>query len=145
MVYPSEIRTLARQNGRSWEEVAQPYPEEIFLPSGQRCTFEWALRKDGERCVFLEDDRCQVYPCRPWICRTYPFVLADGRLLQEPCPGLGEEIGEEEALALARALLLRREAEAEEEARVLFHSRQLGRLKGGYLLIDGEGVKVLEP
>jgi Fe-S-cluster containining protein len=145
MVYPSEVRTIAAHCGLSWEEIAEPYPEEVVLPSGQRCTFEWALRTRNVACIFSEEGRCRIYSCRPWICRTYPFVLAGKKLLCGECPGLGKAMGGAEAHSLAHDLILRREAEKEEEDRVSLHGRNLNGVKGRYILVDGEGVKVLEP
>ncbi len=31
------------------------------------------LRMQGDACVFLEDNRCRIYPKRPLQCRSYPF------------------------------------------------------------------------
>jgi Fe-S-cluster containining protein len=145
MVYPAEIREIVGQSTLSWDEVAEPYPEEITLPSGTRCTFEWALRTREGKCIFFKEGHCQVYPVRPWICRTYPFMLAGPTLRQSECPGLGEEMQEEEARALAHDLICRREVERVEEGRVQNYSGQISVVKGRFILIDGEGVKVLEP
>ena len=145
MIYPAEVRALALQSGLSWEEVAEPYPEQITLPSGTICTFEWAIRKREGRCIFLEDGCCRVYSCRPWICRTFPFALSGKRLLREECPGLGRETGESEALALAQDLISRREIERGEEDQVRHYARSLNRVHGSYILIDGEGMRVLDP
>jgi Fe-S-cluster containining protein len=145
MIYPAEVRMIADHSGLSQEEVAEPYPEEIILPSGTRCSFEWALRTIEGRCIFLEDGDCQIYPVRPWICRTYPFMLADTSVLQTACPGLGKKITGEEALALACDLIHRREAERTEENQVQVHGRHLNQVKGRHILIDGDGVKILEP
>ncbi|MDD1672928.1 MAG: YkgJ family cysteine cluster protein [Methanomicrobiales archaeon] len=143
MIYPTEIRAIMELTSSSWECVAEPYPEQVPLPSGQVCTFEWALKKKGDRCIFLETNCCQIYLSRPWICRTYPFLLFEERLFHENCPGLGKEIGKAEAFALSRNLINRRETERKEEARVREHGKHLERVKGRRILIDGEGVKIL--
>jgi Fe-S-cluster containining protein len=145
LVYPAEVRAISWFSGLYWDEVAEPYPEEINLSPGIRCTFEWALRIIEGRCIFLEGNRCRVYPFRPWICRTYPFVL-DGSVLQRcTCPGLAEKIAEDEARTLAHDLMCRRETEREEEDRVQALIRHLDGVRGRRILIDGEGVNVLEP
>jgi Fe-S-cluster containining protein len=145
MVYPAEVRAIAAHCGALWEEVAEPYPEEVVLPSGQRCTFEWALRTKNGACIFSGEGRCHIYSCRPWICRTYPFVLAGKKLLSEECPGLGKAISDAEAHSVAHDLIRRREVEKEEEDRVSVHGRDLDGVEGCYILVDGEGVKILEP
>ncbi len=145
MVCPVEIRAILARTRLSWQEVAEPYPEEIILPSGTRCTFEWALRRTNGRCMFLEEDRCGIYAVRPWICRTYPFLLSGRVVEHSACPGIGCDMNTPDAYAIARDLLSRREAELEEEDRIRCHSRDIAALKGRHLLIDGEGVIILEP
>jgi Fe-S-cluster containining protein len=144
MVYPAEVRALMRHTGLSWEEVSEPYPEVVLLPSGQVCTFEWALLREKEQCAFLKEGHCRVYSYRPWICRTYPFFLAGGKLLHADCPGIGKQIGEMESLSLARDLLSRREIENDEEDRIHFLVKELNTGQGKRILIDGEGVKILD-
>ena len=143
MVFPTEIRAIMKLTGSSWECVAEPYPEHVLLPSGQVCTLGWALHKKGDRCTYLERECCQVYLSRPWICRTYPFLLFGERLLHDECPGLGEEIRKMEAFTLARDLINRREAERNEEAQVRELGKHLDQVKGRWILIDGEEVKIL--
>jgi Fe-S-cluster containining protein len=144
MVYPEEVRAIALHSGRSWREVAEPYPEEVVLPSGTKCSFEWALRITDGRCLFLEDGRCQVYPVRPWICRTYPFVLEGSSVQQSACPGVGDPMEESDACLLAQNLIGRREAEEKEEERVRENGRDLEQVRARHILVDGEGVKILE-
>ena len=31
------------------------------------------LKKKGEKCIFLKEKMCSVYPVRPMICRLYPY------------------------------------------------------------------------
>lgn len=39
----------------------------------------------GSKCVFLENDSCSIYPCRPVICRTHGYPLMEsGRI--DFCP-----------------------------------------------------------
>ena len=81
MVGPPEIRQLCSATGRAWREIAEPYPEFIEDGQGMRYTFGWCLKRTADRCMFLEDDRCAVYDHRPWICRTYPFMLGEEGLV----------------------------------------------------------------
>lgn len=89
IVSPDEIDALAEVTGLSPEDIAEPYPE-WFEEHGERFTFSWILRrgKDGN-CMFLKDNRCTVYAHRPDICRTYPFMLHDGRLIISECQAVG--------------------------------------------------------
>jgi Fe-S-cluster containining protein len=49
---------------------------------------------EDEHCIFLENDRCIIYPVRPQQCRDYPFwpeiTASEERWIQEKsvCPGI---------------------------------------------------------
>jgi Fe-S-cluster containining protein len=141
MVGPPEIRQLCSATGRAWREIAEPYPEFIEDGQGMRYTFGWCLKRTADRCMFLEDDRCAVYDHRPWICRTYPFMLGEEGLMVFECPGLGREIAEEDAVAIARALLARKHAEDEEYRAVKKHFANMRSAGARTLVIDSEGEK----
>jgi Fe-S-cluster containining protein len=143
LVAPHEVREIISASGEQWEEVAEPFP--FFIPHGEAGshTFEWCLQRKGTRCRFLgKEGGCDIYSARPWICRTYPFVLEGGDLLVYSCPGLGQEITLAEAEVLAADLSARERFEREEEDRV--RSVLAGTpLPPERVVIDGEGVKVL--
>jgi Fe-S-cluster containining protein len=143
LVAPHEVREITRSAGSRWEDVAEPFPCFIRHGDAGSHTFEWCLRRDGNRCRFLgEEGGCSIYPSRPWICRTYPFVLEGDILQVYPCPGLGTMLTTEEATALAADLFARQRFEGEEEDRV---RRVLAGppLPPERVVIDGEGVKIL--
>mgnify|MGYP006269487595 CR=1 FL=1 len=96
-----EVEALVATGAGSWDEVADPYPEFLSWGDGSAVTFGWCLRHEGGRCRFLSERSCSRYRARPWICRTYPFALEEGELSVSDCPGLGEPISGEDALALA--------------------------------------------
>lgn len=60
--------------------------------------YEKYLLKDGQNdnCIFLEDERCKVYPVRPIQCKTFPFwpenmkSLYRWKIIAEECPGIGQ-------------------------------------------------------
>jgi len=86
--------------------------------------------------------RCSIYAHRPWICRTYPFMLVDDDLLSRnarvsgrPSPRAAHDV----ALGLCR----RQAAEAAEEDGVRAVYRRARVPPGGRVVIDSEGVKVL--
>ncbi|MDZ7849297.1 MAG: YkgJ family cysteine cluster protein [Halodesulfurarchaeum sp.] len=120
-VFPDEIREIHEATDHSWDEIARPMPFGLDEDGGE--TFEWALQTDADRqCTFLETvdghTSCSIYDSRPLLCRTYPFSLAlpgtgiaesaavesAGRVRASECPGLGAEMSQERALALANTL-----------------------------------------
>lgn len=136
-----EIRRILRETGGRWDDVALPYPEYIDGPGRSRITFGWCLRQSGDTCAFLANGRCRIYDARPWICRTYPFMLGDDGLSVSECPGIGGAIGKAEAYDLAVDLLARKKAEDAEYGQV---ARRYGRAAvppGMSVVIDSEGVK----
>jgi len=96
-----EVAAIVTAGAGSWDEVAAPWPDFVLCGDGSAVTFGWCLRQEEGRCRFLGEDGCTRYECRPWICRTYPFSLAEGELSVSDCPGLGSAISREEALILA--------------------------------------------
>jgi hypothetical protein len=143
MLSPEEIGWLAEETGLEPEKIATPYPEHVETRDGGSITFEWAVRKHGSGCRFFSMGSCSAYAARPWICRTYPFMLDNGRLVVSPCPGIGGKMSWEEAWDLAGLLLERRRAEQTEEEKVR-HVLSACRIPAGCrVLIDGRGVKVL--
>jgi len=141
MVGPPEIRRICTATGRAWREIAEPYPEFIEDGQGTRYTFGWCLKRTEDRCMFLEHDHCAVYDHRPWICRTYPFMLGEEGLMVFECPGLGRDIADKDAVAIARNLLARTRAEDEEYAAVKMHFMNMKPSGGRTLVIDSEGEK----
>jgi Fe-S-cluster containining protein len=63
-----------------------------------RTPYVYEMKKTPEdgKCVFLENNRCTIYPLRPLICRFYPFELKIARggnyifLFTEECPGINK-------------------------------------------------------
>src|SRR5574341_1652147 len=83
-VFPFEIKRICEKTGLEAEQIVIPAPSEDKDREGNIHTFEWVLRKRGD-CIFLENDLCKIYECRPHICRTYPFYLMEGRLMVSEC------------------------------------------------------------
>jgi Fe-S-cluster containining protein len=58
-------------------------------------SYEMKKRESG-KCVFLENDRCTIYPLRPLICRFYPFELKTSNskkpafLYTKECPSINK-------------------------------------------------------
>jgi Fe-S-cluster containining protein len=143
LVSPPEIRALIAVSGDEWGDAVEPYPEWIDGPDESRYTLAWCLKHGEKGCRFNVGGRCRIYSARPWICRTYPFMLDGNRLLVSECPGLGGHIAEEDAYTLASMLMDRQVAEFAEEERLKPHIAQAHIPSGSRAVIDGEGVKVL--
>jgi Fe-S-cluster containining protein len=75
--------------------TAQPIPA-FAAKIHNKTPYVYEMKKtaEKEKCVFLENSRCTIYPLRPLICRFYPFELKtsqDGKyqfLFTEECPGI---------------------------------------------------------
>lgn len=143
MIFPTEIEDLAGATGHKARDFVKPYPEKVPTSGGGSITFEWCLKRTIEGCIFLDGTRCTAYASRPWICRTYPFLLSGERLSISPCRGIGREISEREAEEIAGLLIERRVAEQEEEERVRKILSSHSIPAGKNVLVDGTGVRVL--
>lgn len=142
MVTPAEIDGLVAETDLDAGSFVEPYPECIRTENGGSISFEWCLRRNTSACIFLEGDRCMVYNSRPWICKTYPFMLDGERLIISPCEGIGRDIPNEEAEELAALVLQRRSEEYREEERVRSVLSAGPIPTGKRVIIDGRGVRV---
>lgn len=138
-VFPFEIRDISERTGLGREDIAIPTPSEDTDAAGNIHTFEWVLRKNGD-CIFLRNDLCRIYECRPYICKTYPFYLLEGRLIASECNGIGGEIGDTESLKLAALLKERYITEIKESISLLekFRGFKPGG-RGNVCVHDSEG------
>ncbi|MFA7562609.1 MAG: YkgJ family cysteine cluster protein [Methanoculleus sp.] len=144
LVSPAEIRAIMTATGMAWEEIAEPYPDFITAGTGGEYTLAWCIRRTDEACIFLREGRCSIYVHRPWICRTYPFMLVDDDLVISECPGLGAPLSSCDARDAAADLCRRQAAEAVEEAGVRVVFREAVVPPGKRAVIDSEGMKVLD-
>jgi Fe-S-cluster containining protein len=144
MVSNGEIRSIMSATGLPWNSVAGPYPEMISHQNSARYTLGWCLFREGDHCSFLKDNLCTIYEQRPWICRTYPFFLDENNLGVSRCEGLGLMISEEDASIIACHLLQRREAEEKEEHQVRQVLQHAQIPSGACVVIDSEGVRVVD-
>jgi len=143
MVFPAEIEELSVATGLKAEDFSRPYPEKVRTPGGGSITFERCLKQIAGGCIFLDHTRCMAYAARPWICRTYPFMLSGDRVVVSPCRGIGQDMAEHGALEMADLLLARRAAEQAEEERVRGILSSHPFPAGEDVLVDGTGVRVL--
>lgn len=58
------------------------------------------LQKTNDNCIFFEENTCQIYECRPQICRCFPFTfqIREGQIFwgytaksKEYCPAIEKE------------------------------------------------------
>ncbi len=138
-VFPAEIRKICEMHGFKPEEIILPAPSHDRDSEGNIHTFEWILRKK-EDCIFLDDGLCKIYECRPYICKTYPFYLMDGKLMVSECGGIGDLISIEDSTVIALLLKERYVAEIKESIALIrkFKGFKPGR-KGNVCVHDGEG------
>jgi Fe-S-cluster containining protein len=143
LVSPGEVRAITAGTSLSFEEVAEPYPDTI-REGDCEYTFAWVLRRKEGKCLFLVDNVCSIYEFRPWICRTYPFMLDRGRLIISPCTGIGtaDRVTRDQAELIVSDLLARQKEEEEEEERIAAILPALRIPPGHLVVIDGEGMKV---
>src|SRR5659263_698643 len=74
IVSPSKIRKMCERSGLKRDDFVIPMPSDDRDQDGNIHTFEWILKKNGD-CIFLNEKMCEIYECRPFICKTYPFFL----------------------------------------------------------------------
>ncbi len=103
IVFPSEINKISEKTGLSRDDFVMPTPSEDRDSGGNIHTFEWVLKKNCD-CIFLKNDLCKIYDCRPYICSTYPFYIVNGTLEISGCIGIGGNISTQECLMLAALL-----------------------------------------
>jgi Fe-S-cluster containining protein len=118
IVSPSQIRKICKRSGLMRDDIVIPTPSDDRDENGSIHTFEWVLKKKGD-CIFLKEKLCEIYECRPFICKTYPFYMLDGKLEVCECMGLGGNINESESLELAGLIKERYIQEIEESIAVL--------------------------
>jgi len=86
-----EVNRAAEYLGMSIDEFIATYIRAIVEQ-------ESYVLRDGEKdcCIFLEDQKCNIYPVRPMQCRTFPFwpenvkSLYRWKIVAEDCPGIGQ-------------------------------------------------------
>jgi len=103
IVSPSQIRKICDISGLKRDDFVIPTPSDDRDKDGNIHTFEWVLKKNDD-CIFLKGKLCEIYECRPFICKTYPFYLLDGKLEVCECMGIGGNISDRESLELAGLL-----------------------------------------
>jgi len=139
MVSPDEIDLLCEATGLTPDQITEPYPEWIH-DGGATFTFGRVLRRgeDGN-CMFLENNRCTVYPHRPHICRTYPFMLDGKELLVFECCGCknGEPTSDTEEIA--KDLLARQSAEDKEFLLTKEQYQKHSMVLGSTIIFDSRG------
>jgi uncharacterized protein len=140
MVTAKDLHAIGEVSGLSREDFCDPFPGAVCIGENLTCTFNWELRRTGNGCTFLSGTRCKVYPARPWICRTYPFRLTEGRLEIFPCPGIGLEVSPDEAEKIAGVLIERYVAESEEEIAIRKTLASHTIPDSGHFVADSEGI-----
>jgi Fe-S-cluster containining protein len=139
IVFPSEIIRICDKTGLSRDDFVIPTPSEDRDSRGNIHTFEWVLKKNCD-CIFLKNDLCEIYECRPHICSTYPFYIVNGVLEVSECMGVGGNISSKESLIIAALLKERYSNEIRESIALLerFNGFNPG-ISGNVCVHDSEG------
>jgi len=147
MVSPPEVRAIMQETDQEWHDIVIPYPEHI-IEQGRKLTFGWALRHTQDQCIFLQNKHCTIYHARPWICKTYPFMLDQECIITSACEGLHSQIDPLDPKALTQLLqdlIARKNAEQEEEAQIAYwyhtFTNTPPETKASIIVIDSEGIK----
>ena len=146
MVGPAEVRAIMERTDLTFDEVVEPYPDTIR--EGEReYTLDWAIVREEGRCRFFIDESCSIYKVRPWICRTYPFMLENGHITISPCNGIGSDQTQSAEQSpehqIVTDLLERWKAETEEEERIALVMARVTIPTGQLVVIDGEGMRII--
>ena len=88
------MKTEAEQIAEATLKPIAEFAEKIE----NRAPYVYEMKKtvENEKCVFLENNRCAIYPLRPIICRFYPYELKTANsgkykfLFTEECPGINK-------------------------------------------------------
>lgn len=146
LVSPDEVRRIMNATSLSFDEIAEPYPDTI-REGEKEYTLGWAVRREGNRCRFFISGLCEIYNSRPWICRTYPFMLDNGNLLISPCNGIGTEPSGFNETPVVDQLITdlnnRQNAERTEEERIAEVLSRITVPAGRLVVIDGEGMRII--
>ena len=87
------LRTEAEQIAKTTIQPISKFA--VKIRSKAPYIYEMKKRESG-KCVFLENDRCNIYSLRPLICRFYPFELKVSNskktafLYTEECPSINK-------------------------------------------------------
>jgi len=146
VLFPSEVERIMDYTGEPWLEAAEPPRMGEWDDLGNFHTLEWRIRKE-EDCHYYNGIGCSIYSRRPIMCRTYPFYLAERDLKFSECRGLGQAIGEEEALMIAGSLIERYIMEIEEALELISKFRDFRRgnaSKDGHMTVhDSRGEHII--
>ncbi|MCZ7402172.1 MAG: YkgJ family cysteine cluster protein [Candidatus Methanoperedens sp.] len=139
IVSPSQIRKICKRSGLKRDDFVIPTPSDDTDEDGNIHTFEWVLKKNGD-CIFLKNKLCEIYECRPFICKTHPFYLLDGKLEVCECMGIGGSITDRESLELAGILKERYVQEIKESIALFEKFKGFNPGGGGKVCVhDSEG------
>jgi len=90
LLLSNEAEQIAAATSRQTSEFA------VKIENKSPYSYEMEKTTESGKCIFLENNRCSIYPLRPLVCRFYPFELriAANRkhefLHTDECPGIGK-------------------------------------------------------
>lgn len=92
-----ELELLAKALNKEVQEVKAKYVDPLRLEHGVQY---YAIKRVGDSCILLKDNRCLAYSGRPMGCRTFPFYTdtcrrstsSDTLALPPECPAAGQHV-----------------------------------------------------
>ena len=88
------LKTEAEQIAKTTSQPISKFA--VKINKKEPYVYEIKKRADDGKCIFLENNRCIIYPLRPLICKFYPFELKSAHsgkykfLFTEECPGINK-------------------------------------------------------
>ncbi|HJJ56086.1 MAG TPA: YkgJ family cysteine cluster protein [Methanocorpusculum sp.] len=139
LVSPPEIERIIKSTGLQLEDIVEPYPEWLDRDNS-KFTFGWVLQRDREgNCIFLKNNRCQIYKDRPHICRTYPFMLNDSKLIISECQGCASITKTVNTTQIVDDLIQRQNDEILDFKNTLYHYKKYTKIPWDFTVFDSKG------
>jgi Fe-S-cluster containining protein len=89
LLLEAEVKKIVAQTGRPTSDFSIEIKDKL--------PYVYEMKKKEGKCVYLEDNRCSIYPFRPLICMFYPFELnfLEDKALHNfdftlECPGINQ-------------------------------------------------------
>ena len=88
-ILPHEAKKMAKFLGMPYERFMSTYCEITYIPTPLGFVPIFSLKREDNRCIFLREKKCSIYPVRPGQCRLYPlnfsaYFIYTGEFRYEP-------------------------------------------------------------
>ncbi len=94
-----DIFSISKVTGMHWRDFSELTEAKLLKLNNQtvlECddsygTSEYVLSLKSRPCIFLKDNRCNIYQFAPLVCKLYPFTF-QGKKISSPLCGLTSQI-----------------------------------------------------